>query len=161
MGILILINRTSMDHKLEKTDDKIIHFVRRHHESYSRVSLFVIFLWFGILKVLGLSPASPLVRALYERVFNTAHGIDEFLIVFGLFEVLIGILFLVRRQERIVLPLLGMHMLTTILPLVVLPALAWTSPFVPTMEGQYIIKNLALIATAATIAANLHSLRKV
>ena len=161
MGILILINRTCMDHKLEKTDDKIIHFVRRHHESYSRVSLFVIFFWFGILKVLGLSPASPLVRALYERMFSTAQGIDEFLIGFGLFEVLIGILFLVRKQERIVLPMLGVHMATTVLPLIVLPALAWTGPFVPTLEGQYIIKNLALIAVATTIAANLHSLRKV
>lgn len=150
-----------MDHKLEKTDDKIIHFVRRHHESYSRVSLFVIFFWFGILKVLGLSPASPLVRALYERVFSTVQGIDEFLIGFGLFEVLIGILFLVRKQERIVLPMLGVHMVTTVLPLIVLPALAWTGPFVPTLEGQYIIKNLALIAVATTIAANLHSLRKV
>lgn len=147
--------------KITKTDNRIVNFIRRHHESYSRVSLFIIFFWFGILKVLGLSPASPLVHTLYEKMFFTVHGFDVFLIIFGLFEMLIGILFLVRNCERIVLPMLAAHMVTTVLPLLFLPALAWTGPFVPTLEGQYIIKNLALIATAATIAANLHTLRKV
>jgi uncharacterized membrane protein YkgB len=39
------------------------------------------------------------------------------------------------------------------LPLILLPNMTWTGPFVPTLEGQYIIKNVVLLALALTIVA--------
>ena len=149
-----------MKEEIIKMDHRLIRFLKNHNNSIARVGLFVIFFWFGILKVLSLSPATPLVTAQYNLIFG-AQGIEAFMIGFGLFEVLIGILFLIKGAERIVLPLLAIHMFTTFLPLALLPHLAWTDVFVPTLEGQYIIKNLALIAAAVSVGAHLHELKKV
>ena len=78
-----------------------------------------------------------------------------FFILFGLFECLIGILFLVKGFERIVIPLLFVHMITTLGPLFLLPEETWVKFLVPTLEGQYIIKNLVIVAVAIGIAAHL------
>jgi uncharacterized membrane protein YkgB len=77
-----------------------------------------------------------------------------------LFECLIGILFLIKGAERIVIPLLFIHMLTTFGPLIFLPSETWHSFLVPTLEGQYIIKNLIIIALGIGIAAHLHPLKE-
>jgi uncharacterized membrane protein YkgB len=76
--------------------------------------------------------------------------------LFGLFECLIGILFLIKGAERVVIPLLLVHMITTAGPLFLLPSETWQRLLVPTLEGQYIIKNLVIIATGISLAAHLH-----
>ncbi len=135
-------------------DRSLIHFFRRWSEPMARFGLFVVFFWFGALKVLGLSPASSLVQALFERTIHfMPFGV--FLIAFGFFEMLIGILFLIRGAERVVLPLLLAHMITTVMPLALVREATWQGMLVPTLEGQYIIKNLAIVAAAMGIAANL------
>jgi uncharacterized membrane protein YkgB len=139
-------------------DSALIHFFRWISVPLARFGLFVVFFWFGFLKVVGESPAGPLVQALFERTFlSTVFGIHfgTFIVCFGVFEMIIGILFLIRGAERIVIPLLFLHMGTTFMPLVMVPQETWSGFFVPTLEGQYIIKNLALIAAAVAIAANL------
>lgn len=140
-------------------DRKIIHHFQAISIPFARIALFVVFFWFGILKVVHESPANPLVAELLEKTLPFLT-FDQFIIIFGLFEMLIGILFLVPRMERIVLPLLGVHMITTIAPLVLLPTVTWTAPLVPTLEGQYIIKNIVLIALACVIGANLRPWKK-
>ncbi|MEK7586001.1 MAG: hypothetical protein AAB477_02085 [Patescibacteria group bacterium] len=142
-----------------KTDTELIHFFRRISVPIARFGLFVVFFWFGLLKVIGLSPASGLVQALFE---NTVHfmSFPTFLVLFGLFEMLIGILFLIHGAERVVIPLLFIHMITTFMPLFLLPQVTWSGFMTPTLEGQYIIKNLALIAAAVGIASHLHPLHK-
>lgn len=144
--------------KISSVDSSLIHFFRRISDPVARIGLFVIFFWFGLLKVVGLSPASPLVQALFERTMSIVP-FGTFLIAFGLFEMLIGVLFLVRGSERIVIPLLFFHMVTTFMPMFLVPGATWSGFLVPTMEGQYIIKNLALIAAAVGIAAHLHPMR--
>jgi uncharacterized membrane protein YkgB len=140
-------------------DITLVHFFRRVSVPVARFGLFVVFFWFGALKVLGLSPASGLVQRLFE---NTIHFVsfDHFLIFFGLFECVIGILFLIKGAERIVIPLLFIHMITTFGPLVLLPQETWSGFLTPTLEGQYIIKNLVIIASGIGIAAHLHPLKK-
>ena len=113
------------------------------------------FFWFGILKVLDLSPASPLVKALFENTIPIMP-FSTFMIIFGFFEMIIGILFLIKGYERLVLPLLFAHMVTTFMPLFIIPDATWSGFLVPTLEGQYIIKNLVVIATAIGIIAHLH-----
>jgi uncharacterized membrane protein YkgB len=143
---------------LSKIDNELINFFRRISIPLARFGLFIIFFWFGFLKVLGLSPADQLVQSLFEHTIPFM-SFSTFLILFGLFEMLIGILFLIKGAERIVIPLLFIHMVTTFLPLFVLPQETWSGIFVPTLEGQYIIKNLALIAAAVGIAAHLDPLK--
>ena len=123
----------------------------------ARIGLFVIFFWFGLLKVIGLSPATALVQDLFVNTIPFMP-FPTFLILFGLFEMLIGVLFLISGLERLAIPLLFIHMITTLMPLVLIPQETWSAMFVPTLEGQYIIKNLALIATAVGIASHLHPL---
>ncbi len=144
---------------ISRTDASLIHFFRRISIPFARFGLFVVFFWFGVLKVVGQSPASGLVQHLFE---NTIHFMpfSTFLILFGLFEMLIGVLFLIRGAERAVIPLLFLHMITTFMPLFMLPEITWSGFLVPTMEGQYIIKNLVLIAAAIVIAAHLHPLSR-
>jgi len=118
------------------------------------MALFVVFFWFGILKVFGMSPANPLVAGLLNRTLPFID-FDQFIVLFGLFEMVIGILCLIPRLVRISMLLLGVHMVTTMGPLVLLPGVVWTQAFVPTLEGQYIIKNLAIIAVAISIVSQL------
>ncbi len=144
---------------IRKIDIKLIHFFQRYWVPMARLGLFVVFFWFGILKVLGFSPAEPLV----EQLFNATIGFmsfSTFLVGFGLFEMLIGILFLIKGTERLVMPLLIIHMITTFGPLVFLPEASWISFMVPTLTGQYIIKNLVIIAAAMGIAAQLHPIKR-
>lgn len=144
---------------IQKVDAGLIVFFQKISIPIARFGLFVIFFWFGILKVIGLSPASPLVQQLFEQTIHFM-SFSTFIILFGFIEVLIGILFLIRGAERIVIPLLFLHMITTFMPLFVIPTVTWSAPWVPTLEGQYIIKNLALMAAAIGIAAHLHPIKK-
>jgi uncharacterized membrane protein YkgB len=136
-------------HTVDKT---AIDFFRRAFLPFARIALFVVFFWFGILKVFDLSPASPLAEALTAQTV----GLQYFDVLFkglSLIECLIGILFLVPKATRIVIPLLLIHMVVVSAPLVLVPAHVWTGFLVPTLEGQYIIKNLVIVAVAIGIAA--------
>ncbi len=137
----------------------MINFFRWIFVPTARFALFVVFFWFGILKVIGLSPASGLVQALFEQTISFI-SFGNFIILFGLFECLIGILFIIPGLERIVLPLLFFHMITTFMPLFILPSVTWSHFMVPTLEGQYIIKNLVIIATAIGLVSHLHPISK-
>jgi uncharacterized membrane protein YkgB len=121
----------------------------------ARIALFVVYGWFGILKVIGLSPATGLVQALHDSTISFVD-FDLFFPAFGAFEVLVGVLFLFPAATRVALALLVLHLATTILPLFVLPSVAWQQFLVPTLEGQYIIKNLLIVAAAVTVAAERH-----
>ena len=112
-----------------------------------RVSLGVIFIWFGMLKPLGLSPAAPLVLATVRwlPLFNA----EVWLIVIGWWEVLIGLTMLFRKTIRVAIALLALQMVGTFMPLILLPEVTFQAghfPYGPTMEGQYIIKNLLIIS---------------
>lgn len=142
-----------------RVDHELIHFFRRISVPLARFALFVVFFWFGFLKVIGLSPAGTLVHSLFDQTIHFM-AFPTFYILFALFECLIGVLFLIKGAERIVFPFLIFHMITTALPLFYLPGATWQSFMVPTLEGQYIIKNLVIIATAIGLVAHLHPLPK-
>lgn len=144
---------------LKSFDLRLIRFFNKISVPSARISLFVVFFWFGILKLLGLSPAAGVVEDLFVKTIPFMD-FGVFLVGFGLFECLIGIMFLIKGLERLVIPLLFIHIFTTAGPLVMLPAMSWQSFMVPTLEGQYIIKNLVIIAAAIAIAAHLHPLGK-
>lgn len=138
-----------------KIDHAIIHTIKKISLPLARASIFVVYFWFGALKVLGTSPANPLVMKLQAAVlpFLTFH---QFIIIFGFFEMIIGVIFLVRGLERVAIALLFLHLIATVMPLIILPSVTWQSFMTPTLEGQYIIKNILIIATAIGIAAHSH-----
>ena len=121
---------------------------------FSHIAIFIIFVWFGALKVFGVSPATPLVTELLARMMDMipfSISSDLFVVLFGGFEVFIGICFIVPRLQKLGLILLIPHMVTTLLPMFLLTDIAWQGMFAPTLEGQYIIKNVVVIALATSI----------
>jgi len=140
---------------LQRVETKTILFCKNISLPFARISLFILYFWFGILKVFGLSPASGVVERLFNETLSSFIAFDLFIVLFGLFECAIGVLFLVKGAERVVVPVMVAHLIMTSGPLVLLPGEIWTGFLVPTLEGQYIIKNLALLAVAIGIAAHL------
>jgi uncharacterized membrane protein YkgB len=140
-----------------RLDHEIIHFLRRAFVPSARVALFIVYFWFGILKLLGYSPAGALVHQLFDATIHFM-SFNTFYVLFALFEMLIGILFLFPRVIRIAIPLLFIHMITTVMPLFVLPDVTWNGFLLPTIEGQYIIKNFVIMAIAIGIASHANPL---
>lgn len=147
-----------MKNFLFSVDSKLIDSCRTMNFRMSRIAIFIVYFWFGILKVLGFSPANPLVDTLLQKTMPFMT-FDLFIVLFGIFEVIIGILFLFPKLDRLSIPLFVFHMITTGMVLVLLPAAAWSAPFVPTLEGQYVIKNIALIALVINIASHIAPLK--
>ena len=148
-----------MRRALIQFDTWFIHFLRRISLPFSRVALFIVFFWFGILKLIGTSPANPMVADLLQATMPFMTW-ETFIILFSIYEILIGVSFLVPRLERLAIALLIPHMIMTSLPLFLLPAMAWQGFLTPSIEGQYIVKNLVIIAVAMGIAAHLHPIAK-
>jgi uncharacterized membrane protein YkgB len=138
----------------DRVDLRITRWMARYSLDILRFGLGVVFIWFGALKFFpGLSPAEELVR-------NTIYFYDpDFVLpVLATWEVLIGIGFIsgffTNKLQRLTILLLFMQMIGAALPLVLLPEVCWTNfPFVLTLEGQYIVKNLVIIGSALVLGA--------
>lgn len=142
--------QTKVNRLLSQIDNTITTFLGRFALPMSRLAFGVIFVWFGGLKVVGLSPA-------YDLVAATVYWLTPEIIVplIGLWEVAIGICLLYPPLTRLGLLLLAGQMPATFLPLVMLPEVCFTVwPIGLTLEGQYIIKNLAVIASAFIIGGS-------
>jgi len=136
---------------IKKFDLKLITFLNRVSLPALRISLGAIFIWFGVLKLFGNSPANDLItKTVYW--FNP----DVFIPILGIWEAAIGLCLLVPSFIRVGLFLLALQMPGTFLPLVLLPEVCFVSiPFNLTLEGQYIVKNLVLIGAAMAVGGRL------
>jgi len=143
---------------IKALDQRIITFFKKTYIPLARIALFIVFFWFGFIKLTGMSPASPLAEALTVRTVGPAL-FEPLFIGLAFIECLIGLLFLIPKAVRLVIPLLLLHMVLVSAPLVLVPELTWHAPFVPTLEGQYIIKNVAIVALAFGVAAHTEPLR--
>ena len=127
----------------------------RHGLRLLRVSLGIVFLWFGALKFFpGMSPASDLAaRTIDVLSFGMVPPGVSVPLLAG-WECLIGLGLLLGVFMRATLLLLVLQMAGTLTPLVLFPAETFTHfPYAPTLEGQYIIKNAVLISAAIVLGA--------
>jgi len=141
--------------RYDVVDARITRWMARHGLGLLRISLGVVFLWFGALKFFpGLSPASDLAaRTISVLSFGTVSaGVSvPFL---AAWECVIGIGLIVGIFMRATLFLLALQMAGTLTPLLLFPAEVFTRvPYAPTLEGQYIIKNAVLISAAIVLGA--------
>jgi uncharacterized membrane protein YkgB len=118
---------------------------------WNRIALFVVFFWFGFLKIIHISPAEGLVSRLHEATISSFVPIEAFMILLGIIECSIGILWLIPKLTKVAFVIFIIQMFTTFLPLLFLPKDTWQNTMVLTLTGQYIIKNVVLIASALTI----------
>ncbi|MBR9692878.1 hypothetical protein GOV07_03000 [Candidatus Woesearchaeota archaeon] len=128
-----------------RLDKNICSWMEIHGHRLLRYALAAVFIWFGALKPLGLSPAQGLVE-------NTVYWFGPWFVpILGVWEVAIGICLLYRPLIRIGIALMALQMAGTFLPLILLPGITWQGFLTPTLEGQYIIKNLVLITAAIVV----------
>lgn len=144
--------------QFDALDSAITRWMADNGITLLRIALGVVFVWFGALKYFpGMSPAEGLVKATVPFLPGSI-----FLPFLATWEVIIGIGFLTGRFLRLTILLLFLQMPGTISPIVLLPDQVFTSfPFVLTMEGQYIIKNLVLIGAALVIGATVRGGRLI
>jgi uncharacterized membrane protein YkgB len=138
-------------------DDTIVELMGRIGMPFLRIGIGVIFIWFGLLKPLGLSPAAELLA-------NTVYWWTPEIVVpaIGWWEVAIGITFLIPQLTRVAIFLLAIQMPGTFLPLVLLPEVCFTViPWGLTLEGQYIVKNLVIIGAALVIGSTIETKRRL
>lgn len=145
--------------KVTDADSQIIRTTRHLFIPITRIAIFLIFFWFGALKLLGESPASPLAEALVDQTIGLRYFEFSYKLL-AILECVIGLLFLIPKATRIVIPLLLVHLLVVSGPLILLADQTWQHFLVPTLEGQYIIKNVAIVALAIGIAAHTEPLSK-
>ncbi len=139
----------------DRLDRRIATFMADHGLLILRIALGVVFLWFGALKFFpGLSPAQDLAARTIEVLSFGIVPPAVSVPVLAAWEVAIGVGLLIGRWMRAVLLLLFVQMLGTITPLLLFPAETWTRfPIAPTLEGQYILKNVVLVAAAIVLGA--------
>jgi uncharacterized membrane protein YkgB len=148
-------NSDSLTRRLDHIDASVAHWLARRGVTFLRVSIGVVFLWFGALKLFpGLSPAEGLagqtILALSRGLIDPAVSVP----LLGVWESLIGIGLLTGRALRFTILLLLVHMIGTVTPLVLFPGDMFVrEPFVLTFEAQYIIKNLVLVSGALVVGA--------
>lgn len=139
----------------DRVDRSITRTLARLGVPAVRVALGIIFLWFGALKLFpGLSPAEDLAARTIERLTLGAITPSTSLPILAAWESLIGLGLLTGKLLRATLFLLAVQMLGTLTPLFLFPEETFSRfPYAPTLEGQYIIKNVVLIAAAMVVGA--------
>ncbi|HEV8054385.1 MAG: DoxX family protein [Chloroflexi bacterium] len=139
----------------DRIDAAITESLARSGIVVLRLGLGLVFFWFGVLKFFpNLSPAEELAARTIERLSLGVVQPNVSVPVLAAWETLIGLGLLSGRFLRATLLLLAVQMIGTALPLVFFPAETFSVvPFAPTLEGQYIIKNIVLVGAAMVIGA--------
>jgi len=124
---------------------------------FLRISIGVIYLWFGMLKFFsGLSPAEELAEKTLAIISFGLIEANYLLFALAFWECTIGVFFLINKQMKYILGLMFLHMIGTLTPFFFFPDLTFTEfPYALTLEGQYIIKNFALITGAMILFVSL------
>ncbi len=140
-----------------KMDARIRAWMRENSPKLLRWSVGIIFLWFGALKFFqGVSPAESL--AIETIRLLTFGWFSDALIINGLalWEVIVGIGLITGFFLREIILLLFLQMLGTLTPIFLFPDEVFVQiPFVLTLEGQYIVKNLVLMSAGVAIGGTL------
>lgn len=137
---------------VDRVDARLLPFLRAAAIPLLRISLGLVFVWFGALKVFDVSPVSGLVS-------RTVYWVDPNLFVpaLGAFEMFVGLMLLLGRALRLTLLLLVVQMAGTFLTFFVLPEVTFRhgNPLLLTVEGEFVVKNLVLISAAMVVGTTI------
>lgn len=148
-------------HLFDPLDAGITRWMAHNGILVLRISMGIVFLWFGALKFFpGLSPAMDLATRTIQRLTFGLIQPDLAYTILAVWESLIGLGLILGMFLRLTLLLLFLQMLGTITPLFIFPRETFVAfPYAPTLEGQYIIKNLVLISAGLVIGATVRGAR--
>ena len=139
---------TTLARAIDRVDARLIPFLRRVAVPMLRISLGLVFVWFGALKVFDVSPVADLVA-------NTVYWVDPdlFVTALGFFEIFVGVMLLFGWALRLTLALFTLQMIGTFLTFLILPDVTFRggNPLLLTVEGEFVVKNLVLISAALVV----------
>lgn len=142
---------------LNRLDERVVRFMSSYAILIIRISLGIVFVWFGLLKVIGTSPV-------YDLASHVVYWLppELFVPLLGIWEMAIGIGLLLGKALRVVLSLLFLQLAGTFLVLVMRPETAFQggNPLLLTMEGEFVVKNLVLIAAGLAVGGTVRHIRK-
>jgi uncharacterized membrane protein YkgB len=143
-------------------DAAFIAWMSRHGVRLLRVSVGIVFFWFGVLKFFpGLSPAQTLATNTMEILTFGTVPPGVAIVTLAAWECAIGLGLIAGVFLRATLFLLWLQMAGAVTPLVLFPHDCFTRfPYAPTLEGQYIIKNIVLISAGIVIGATVRGQRR-
>mgnify|MGYP001821331971 CR=1 FL=1 len=141
--------------RYHRIDIALTRWMARRGIFLLRVSVGVVFLWFGLLKfVPGFSPAEALAGDTIELMTFGLLDPRVALLILAAWETVIGLGLISGVAMRATLALLFVQMPGTVMPLFFFPELTFLDPpFILTLEGQYIIKNAVLVSAGLVIGA--------
>jgi uncharacterized membrane protein YphA (DoxX/SURF4 family) len=145
----------TLNNLFQRFDVRLTNWMARYGVLLLRVSVGVVFFWFGVLKFFpDLSPAEELAARTIETLSFGLVKPALSLPVLAAWETLIGIGLMTGKFMRATILLLALQMLGTITTMFLFPNETFTRfPYAPTLEGQYIIKNIVLVSAAIVIGA--------
>ena len=138
--------------RLDQLDRAATRLMARYGLHLLSISMGLVFVWFGALKLAGMSPAEPLIRDTLDFLPSTV--VSPLILLLAIWEVAIGIGFLSGKAKRVVLIMLLLQMAGAMSPLILAAERLWqTFPLVWTLEGQYVFKDIILISAGLVIGA--------
>ena len=141
--------------RLDLLDQTVTQYMARYGITLLRISVGVIFMWFGFLKFFpGLSPAEGLATRTLEVLSFGMVPPRAALIILAVWECAVGLGLILAIFLRTTLLLLWLQMAGTVAPMLMFPQEVFSHfPYAPTLEGQYIIKNLVLASAGVVVGA--------
>ena len=149
----------ALPRRLDRLDVRITGWMGRYGVTLTRIALGIVFAWFGALKLVpGASPAEDLASRTIERLTFGRMPLTTGVAILAVWEVLIGVGLLLGRFLRVTLLFLFLQMAGAMMPLFLFPDETFRIfPWAPTLEGQYIIKNVVLVAAAIVVGSTVRS----
>jgi putative oxidoreductase len=150
-----------VDRRVRAMEELAVHWLIAHSIAILRVTLGTVFLGFGLLKFFpGVSPAQDLVEHTTDILtFGLIPG-SVALVGVATLECVIGLCLIVGRGLRGAIYLLCVQLIGILSPVVLLAARLFDGPHgAPTLEGQYVLKDVILVGAALVIASTVGGAR--
>jgi len=146
--------RRVRDHVLH-VENVIHHQLVAHSIVILRVAVGAVFFGFGLLKFFpGVSPAEDLTKASTHLLTFGLIPDDVSIVGIAMLECFIGICLISGRWMRVAIWLLAIEFVGILSPIVLLPSRLFAGPHgAPTLEGQYVLKDVILVGAGMVIAA--------
>lgn len=134
--------------KLKALESKLQIHLDKHLNTYLRIVVALVYIWFGALKLVSESPAEEFAK---QTVEFTGFENELFALI-AIWEVLLGFTFVFKKLTRVSVVLFFLHISATFMPFLTIPDLVFhKAPLELTLEGQYILKNFLLIGVVLSI----------
>lgn len=119
--------------------------MRLNSYKFIQLSLIIVYIWFGLLKVLGASPVEDLVKVSFPAFPQPA-----FLILLGFYEILAGALLINKKTLRIGIVMIWLQLGGIFFGAIMNPFIYFQNgnPLLLNINGEFVIKNLVLFAAS-------------